>query len=135
MPKTTALPLWSRGPSSRISRCRRPRLGSELQATAAAAPATAPVASGLPPSLAQAHPEDQKELANLLDKVIDRNTGCSGGTGSGPPDLPSAVAAAIRADGVVEDAPDGGGGGTTTQIRASRALLPARRVRSPLLGP
>ena len=46
-----------------------PRLGSEMQATAAAAPATARVARDLPPSLAQAHPEDQNELANLFDKV------------------------------------------------------------------
>ena len=53
--------------------------------TAAAAPATAPVASDLPPKLAQAHPDDKRELANLLDKVTDRNTGAKGGTGSAPP--------------------------------------------------
>jgi len=48
---------------------------SELQATAAAAPATASVASDLPPSLEQAHPDDKTELANLLDKVTGRNRG------------------------------------------------------------
>ena len=78
---------------------------SELQATAAAAPATPVVANDLPPSLEQAHPDDKTELASLLDKVTGRNTGAKGGTGSGPPGLPSAVAAAIREDAVVEGHP------------------------------
>ena len=78
--------------------------------TAAVAPATAPVASDLPPKLAQAHPDDKREFANLLDKVTDRNTGAKGGTGSGLPDLPSAVALAIRQDAVLEGEADCDGG-------------------------
>ena len=59
--------------------------GSELHAAA-----LVPIV--LPPSLAQAHPEDQAELARLLDIVTERSTGSSGGTGSGLPDLPSSFA-------------------------------------------
>ena len=96
----------SSGPASSAS---SGATSSRLQATAAAAPATASVAGYLPPSLEQAHPDDKTELANLLDTVTGRNTGAKGGTGSGPPDLPSAVAAAIREDAVVEDEADSGG--------------------------
>jgi hypothetical protein len=60
--------------------------------------------------LEQAHPDDKTELANLLGKATDRNTGVSTGTGSRPPDLTSAVATAIQEDAVVADTTDGGGG-------------------------
>ena len=61
----------------------------------------APSAAGdLPKSLQETHDDDKKELANLLDKASEWNTGAMEGTGSGlsDSDLPSAFARAIKND-------------------------------------
>ena len=56
-------------------------------------------------------------VGNIFDIIIERNTGSSGGTGSGLPDLPSSLALAIREDAVVEE----------YQSRASRASRASAR--------
>ena len=55
----------------------------------------------MPSSVQRAHEEDKKELADLLEKATERNTGAQKGTGSGladPKDLSQALDAAITKD-------------------------------------
>ena len=72
-------------------------------ASAASGSSAPPAAGDLPQSLQGTHDDDKKELANLVHKASERNTGAQEGTGSGPPDLPSAIPTAIENDAMPQE--------------------------------
>ena len=65
----------------------------------------------LPESVEQAHPDDKMELAKMFDqargKAPAQDSGASGGTGSGPPDLKTVVRESIEGDTVQRQAKEG----------------------------
>ena len=46
------------------------------------------------------HPDDKQVLVSLVKQGMEQNFGAKEGTGSGPPDMPSAIAKAVENDAV-----------------------------------